>query len=270
MFLKNSGTDYIAYADGTNKLSVKANESNNKTIFASESTTTYGSKTETLEVVIKNNAGTSVKKDIVVSSIAPKAATVELATANTFNVTGNIGATIDADAIRGLVSVKNQYGVAYTGASEARITYTNVPAKLSVANNNTDTADLKLDNAEHSTTAGTYTVGVTLTYNSGVIFTETLVVTVNGVALSSAKEITETTVGTLNASDHKITGIPNSTTASQLKAALVISPGATVEIVTSSSDATGVAADTPVVATNIIVVTAEDGSEQTYAIELAE
>ena len=103
-----------------------------------------------------------------------------MAVSDTFAVSGNIGNTIAASAVRTLVAVKDQYGVAYddTSHAEARITYTNIPAKLSVEDNNTTDAALKLTNSDGTTTAGTYTVGVTLTYNSGVTFTETLVVTV--------------------------------------------------------------------------------------------
>ena len=93
-------------------------------------------------------------------------------------------------------------------------------------------------------------------------------VTVDGVvALSSAKDIISTSVGELSELAHKIT-ITDGTTASQLKGALVISEGASVEIVTSNEDSTAVGGDTVLSATNIIVVTAQDESTQTYAIEI--
>lgn len=163
--------------DGNGKIYAKAgapivNKDNN-----------YASKTEKLEVVIKNAKGSSVAKDITVSSVEPKAQTVALKENKSFELERNKDGVILADDVYGanadtnLLEVKDQYGRPFYNAANVRIQYTNIPDGITVENNNTYTATLKLDGKTISSNK-TYTVGVTLTFKSGVTYTDTLLVKV--------------------------------------------------------------------------------------------
>lgn len=90
-------------------------------------------------------------------------------------------------------------------------------------------------------------------------------VTFSVAAPSSAKAITATTIGTLNSGN--IGDVPAGTIVSALKAALTVSPDATVEILVASNGAVAPGADS-VNATMVIEVTAQDGTSAEYTITM--
>lgn len=169
------GSDHIMDM-GNGKIAVKPNMS---PIF-DQSGRTYGSRIETIEIVVQNRTGSSVKKNVTVSSESPRATKVQLKEGKTFEVEdATLYGSIDVNNIMALLSVKDQYGndFATSASSSPRITFTNVPNQLSVRSNNTSSARLFLSNNTVAAPLGTYTVGVTVVYNN-VSYTDTLVVRV--------------------------------------------------------------------------------------------
>lgn len=85
------------------------------------------------------------------------------------------------------------------------------------------------------------------------------------VGLSSAKDIISTTIGTLGSL--KISNIPATTTVADLSAGLVVSGGASFEILVSTGGAA--ATSTDIITNSMVVkVTAEDASSQEYSLSL--
>ena len=144
-------------------------------IYSDEANKVLGSKTETIEVVINNKAGTSIKKDVVVSSVLPKVTTVEVKSAG-FKLSPEANASGDDVALSDLVAlldIKDQYGSEITD-NDARVSFSGIStdSALTVNKNNTKDATLHWPDAKD-----TYRVGVTITFSSGVTYSSTLLLT---------------------------------------------------------------------------------------------
>lgn len=133
------------------------------------------SKKETLEIVIKNNAGTSVKKEVTVSSVDPKATTVALDKEKTkkFELSKDRKTEIKVSDIRNLLEVKDQYGNKSKDVARYKYETSNLPDGFKVTANNTDSATLELPDK-----VTTQTIGVTVTFDSGASYTDTLIINV--------------------------------------------------------------------------------------------
>ena len=133
------------------------------------------------EVAIKNEAGTAITKKVDISNIAPEVAEVKKASVGQLSISSkSVGssATVNyATDIAPLLTVSDQYAgyeAGFAGAVVApKVLFTNIPDGITVTDNNTTTATLSVAGATANTA---YTVNVTLTYPSGVTFTDTIVI----------------------------------------------------------------------------------------------
>ena len=196
-----SSTDHIAYSNGN--ISAKG-----ATVLKDDKET---STTETLEIVLKDKAGTSVKQDVTISSIAPEVASVKKSGTSIAVSKKNSGhgasATIGYSDIVGSLEIEDQYkGYAkkYDGsnwntaaftADTPRVLFSNIPEGFTVAGNNTASAALTVGD---DVTAKTYTVDVTLTYASGVTFSDTVVITVGASGTIQSANVTAPSAATVN------------------------------------------------------------------------
>ncbi|NOU19685.1 MAG: T9SS type A sorting domain-containing protein [Bacteroidales bacterium] len=87
----------------------------------------------------------------------------------------------------------------------------------------------------------------------------------NATTNSAAKDITATTIGTLDAANKKITGIPSTTTVTALKAAITVSANATFDVLVATGGAPATGTST-VTNTMVIKVTAQNLTSQEYTI----
>ncbi|MHC1702392.1 MAG: chitobiase/beta-hexosaminidase C-terminal domain-containing protein [Tenuifilaceae bacterium] len=89
----------------------------------------------------------------------------------------------------------------------------------------------------------------------------------SGTTLSGTKEVTASTIGTLDAGNKKITNIPAVTTVDQLEAGITVSANATFDVLVTTG---GVSATGTDVITNAMVVkiTAQNGTSQEYVLQL--
>lgn len=132
---------------------------------------------ETIEVVIDNAEGTSIKKEITVSIVEPKATTIfdqkDLADDTLTKETAKKLNTLTSTA-----KVKNQYGHESTidlANARATVDLSTVPSDWKVEFNNTANAAIKA--TSKSTTTEAY-VDVTYTLSSGLTYTGTVKLTV--------------------------------------------------------------------------------------------
>ena len=178
---------------------------------------------ETIELVIKNSAGTSVKQEVTISSETPTAAKVSNKDNTAFSLSKDGTETIAYTDLQSLITITDQYeGKSVTKADDSatynsttehpRVLFTNVPSDFKVTGNNTTGATLSLTDAK----VGTYTVDVALTFDSGVVFKDTLVVYVSATAAEAtlsaqnAANFVSTTVAQL-----KTIGAANAITANE-------------------------------------------------------
>ena len=143
-----------------------------------EKTDLKGDVKETIEVVIDNAEGTSVKKEIIVSIVEPKATTVsdqKDMNGQLTKDTAKVLNTLTSDA-----KVKDQYGVesqiALTDA-RASVDVSTVPSDWKVEFNNTKEA--KITAPTEATTPDAY-VTVTYTLTSGLTYTAEVHFTIGG------------------------------------------------------------------------------------------
>jgi len=116
--------------------------------------------------------------------------------------------------------------------------------------------------ANQSTTDVTNTMVIQVTAEDGSKQEYALVL-----VISFSKDVTATTLGTLNQAGKQVYDIPQGTKVSVFKAGLTISQYATVEILTNTGG-TAVSNQSTTDVTNVMViqVTAEDGSKQEYTL----